>query len=153
MQFGVGKGGGICEPLTISLCQGLSYNQTLTPNQLGHASQRDAAAKMSFFHSIAQTTCSADIRPFLCAAYAPRCSYGQVRRPCRSFCQKARDSCEARLGRYGVSWPQELRCDAFPLHACVSVCICIIIFYTVVPRLKRNSRDEFFKLSVILLSL
>ncbi|XP_019719425.1 atrial natriuretic peptide-converting enzyme-like [Hippocampus comes] len=119
-HFGVGEGGSICEPLTIPMCQGLSYNQTLTPNQLGHASQRDAAAKMSFFHSIAQATCSADIRPFLCAAYAPRCSYGQVRRPCRSFCQKARDSCESRLGRYGVSWPQELHCDAFPLHACVS---------------------------------
>ncbi|XP_077382428.1 uncharacterized protein LOC144021973 [Festucalex cinctus] len=119
-HFGVGEGGGICEPLTIPMCQGLSYNQTLMPNQLGHASQRDAAAKMSFFHSIAQTFCSADIRPFLCAAYAPRCSYGQVRRPCRSFCQKARDSCEAVLGRYGVSWPQELRCDGFPQVSCVT---------------------------------
>ncbi|XP_061675598.1 atrial natriuretic peptide-converting enzyme-like [Syngnathoides biaculeatus] len=119
-HFGMGEDGAMCEPLTIPLCQDMSYNQTLMPNQLGHASQRDAAIKMSFFHSIAQTACSADIRPFLCAAYAPRCSYGQVRRPCRSFCQKARDSCEARLGHYGVSWPQELHCDAFPRDGCVT---------------------------------
>ncbi|XP_061631281.1 uncharacterized protein LOC133478967 isoform X1 [Phyllopteryx taeniolatus] len=119
-HFGMGEGGAICETLTIPMCQGLSYNQTLMPNVMGHASQRDAAIKMSFFHSIAQTACSADIRPFLCAAYAPRCSYGQVRRPCRSFCQKARSSCEALLGRYGVSWPQELHCDAFPHNACVT---------------------------------
>ncbi|XP_061144583.1 uncharacterized protein LOC133160692 isoform X2 [Syngnathus typhle] len=119
-HFGVSEAGGFCEPLTIPMCQGLSYNQTMTPNQLGHATQRDAASKMSFVHSIVQTSCSADIRPFLCAAYAPRCSLGQVRRPCRSFCQKARDSCEARLVRYGISWPPELRCEVFPQDACVT---------------------------------
>ncbi|XP_077453725.1 uncharacterized protein LOC144072521 [Stigmatopora argus] len=119
-HFGVGHGGGVCEPLSISMCQGLSYNQTLMPNQLGHVSQRDAAVKMSFFHSFAQSACTYDIRPFLCAAYAPRCSQGRMMRPCRSFCRSARDHCEARLGRYGVSWPPELHCEDFPLRDCVT---------------------------------
>ncbi|XP_057690735.1 atrial natriuretic peptide-converting enzyme-like isoform X2 [Corythoichthys intestinalis] len=119
-HFGMAEGGGICEPLSISMCQGLSYNQTIMPNQLGHTSQRDASVKLSFFETFAKSACSYDIRPFLCAAYAPRCSQGRIRRPCRSFCQTARDHCEARLGHYGISWPRELRCEAFPVRDCVT---------------------------------
>uniref|UniRef100_A0A3B5L7R1 FZ domain-containing protein n=1 Tax=Xiphophorus couchianus TaxID=32473 RepID=A0A3B5L7R1_9TELE len=67
---------------------GLSYNQTIVPNLLGHTSQREAVMKMSFFSSIVQTVCSADIQLFLCRVYAPECVEGRVLRPCRSFCEK-----------------------------------------------------------------
>nr|XP_057909021.1 atrial natriuretic peptide-converting enzyme-like isoform X2 [Doryrhamphus excisus] len=112
--------GGTCEPLTIQMCQGLSYNQTITPNLLGHTSQREAALKMSFFNVIIQDACSADIRPFLCMAYAPQCVAGQMRRPCKSFCKKAQKSCEGPMSRYGISWPAELNCEAFPQDTCIT---------------------------------
>ncbi|KAG7214241.1 hypothetical protein INR49_023229 [Caranx melampygus] len=34
-QFGVSSSGGICEPITIPMCHGLSYNETIMPNLLG----------------------------------------------------------------------------------------------------------------------
>ena len=40
---------GICEPLTIPLCQGLEYNHTLFPNMLNHTSQAEAALEVLQF--------------------------------------------------------------------------------------------------------
>ncbi len=120
-QYGVGSSGGICEPITIPICQGLSYNQTITPNLLGHTSQREAVMKMSFFNSIVQTVCSVDIRLFVCMVYAPRCVAGEVQRPCRSFCERAKQGCESLMTSFGVSWPNELRCESFPEEMCISV--------------------------------
>ncbi|KAG7218388.1 hypothetical protein INR49_020421 [Caranx melampygus] len=65
-QFGVSSSGGICEPITIPMCHGLSYNETIMPNLLGHTSQREAVVKMSFLNSVVKTVCSTDIRLFLC---------------------------------------------------------------------------------------
>ncbi|XP_072769154.1 uncharacterized protein [Nerophis lumbriciformis] len=112
--------GGTCEPLTIQMCQGLSYNQTIMPNQLGHASQREAALRMSFFNLMVQTACSANIRRFLCMAYAPQCVAGRMWRPCKSFCHKAQRDCEGAMSHFGISWPAELNCDAFPRDMCVT---------------------------------
>ncbi|XP_041799352.1 uncharacterized protein LOC121611050 isoform X1 [Chelmon rostratus] len=119
-HYGVGSSGGICEPITIPMCQGLSYNQTITPNLLGHSSQREAVMKMSFFNSIVQTVCSVDIRLFVCMVYAPRCVAGEVQQPCRSFCERAKKGCEGWMSSFGVSWPTELHCDRFPEEKCVS---------------------------------
>uniref|UniRef100_A0A3B5A428 FZ domain-containing protein n=1 Tax=Stegastes partitus TaxID=144197 RepID=A0A3B5A428_9TELE len=108
-------------PITIPMCQGLSYNQTIVPNLLGHTSQREAVTKMSFFNSIAQSVCSVDIRLFLCRVYAPECVAGQVQRPCRSFCENAKRACEGLMNSFGVSWPNELQCRSFSEESCVSV--------------------------------
>lgn len=121
LQYGVSSTGGICEPITIPMCQGLSYNQTIVPNLLGHTSQREAASKMSFFNSLVETVCSADIRVFLCRVYTPECVAGQVQRPCRSFCEKAKKDCEGMMAVFGISWPYELQCNTFPEEMCVSV--------------------------------
>ncbi|XP_024123763.1 uncharacterized protein LOC112143791 isoform X2 [Oryzias melastigma] len=119
-QFGVSSSGGICEPITIPMCQGLSYNQTIVPNLLGHTSQREAVTKMSFFNSIVQTVCPADIRLFLCRVYAPQCVEGQLQRPCRSLCEQAKRDCEGLIVNFGVSWPDELQCHLYPEENCVS---------------------------------
>ncbi|KAM4736056.1 uncharacterized protein FYW61_006353 isoform 2-T2 [Anableps anableps] len=119
-QYGMSSSGGMCEPITIPMCQHLSYNQTIVPNLLGHTSQREAVIKMSFFNSIVQTVCTADIQLFLCRAYAPECVDGQVLRPCRSFCEKARRNCEGLINSFGVSWPDEMQCHAFPEESCIA---------------------------------
>ncbi|XP_028326596.1 uncharacterized protein LOC114478025 [Gouania willdenowi] len=118
-HYGVSSSGGICEPITIPVCQGLSYNETIVPNLLGHTSQREAVMKMSFFNSIVQTVCSADIRLFLCRVYAPQCVSGQVQWPCRSFCERAKEECGGRMSTFGVPWPNELQCHAFPELNCI----------------------------------
>lgn len=114
-------GGQICEPITVPMCQGLSYTQTITPNLLGHTSQREAMMKMSFFNVIVKTLCSEDIRLFLCMAYVPRCEEGGVRRPCRALCERAKQGCVGLMTSYGVSWPDELSCDTFPEDTCATV--------------------------------
>lgn len=119
-HYGVGSSGGICEPITIPMCQGLSYNQTISPNLLGHTSQREAVGKMSFFNSLVQTMCSVDIRLFVCMVYAPKCLAGEVQRPCRSFCESAKRGCEGLMMTFGVSWPDELQCSSFPEDKCIS---------------------------------
>ncbi|XP_023279879.1 uncharacterized protein LOC111668153 isoform X1 [Seriola lalandi dorsalis] len=119
-QYGVSSSGGICEPITIPMCQGLAYNQTIIPNLLGHTSQREAVMKMSFFNSMVQTLCSVDIRLFLCRVYAPQCVAGEVQRPCRSFCERAKQGCESLMTSFGVSWPNELNCNSFPEEMCIS---------------------------------
>nr|XP_046255514.1 uncharacterized protein LOC124064783 isoform X2 [Scatophagus argus] len=119
-HYGVGSSGGICEPITIPMCQGLSYNQTVTPNLLGHTSQREAVVKMSFFNSIVRTVCSVDIRLFVCMVYAPQCVAGEMQRPCRSFCERAKQGCEGLMASFGVSWPHELQCNSFPEVMCIS---------------------------------
>ncbi|XP_029307717.1 uncharacterized protein LOC115021411 [Cottoperca gobio] len=119
-HYGVGSSGGVCEPITIPMCQGLSYNQTITPNLLGHTSQREAVVKMSFFNAMVQTMCSVDVRLFVCMVYAPQCVAGEVQRPCRSFCERAKRGCERVMSSFGVSWPNDLRCNSFPEEMCVS---------------------------------
>ncbi|KAG7214249.1 hypothetical protein INR49_023225 [Caranx melampygus] len=119
-QFGVSSSGGICEPITIPMCHGLSYNETIMPNLLGHTSQREAVVKMSFLNSVVKTVCSTDIRLFLCRVYAPQCVAGEVQRPCRSFCEKAKEGCESFMSNFGVSWPNELNCQLFPEEDCIS---------------------------------
>ncbi|KAK2845074.1 hypothetical protein Q5P01_011733 [Channa striata] len=118
--YGVSSSGRICEPITIPMCQDLSYNQTVSPNLLGHSSQREAVTKMSFFNSMAQAVCTVDIRLFLCRVYAPECVAGEVQRPCRSFCEKAKRGCETLMSNFGVSWPDELQCNLFPENECRS---------------------------------
>ncbi|KAI4799752.1 hypothetical protein KUCAC02_016648 [Chaenocephalus aceratus] len=60
-NYGVGSSGGVCEPITIPMCRNLSYNQTISPNLLGHTSQREAVGKMSFFNAMAQSMCPVDV--------------------------------------------------------------------------------------------
>uniref|UniRef100_A0A8C6SQY6 FZ domain-containing protein n=1 Tax=Neogobius melanostomus TaxID=47308 RepID=A0A8C6SQY6_9GOBI len=108
-------------PITVPMCQGLYYSETMFPNLLGHSSQREASIQMSFFNSIVQTFCVVDIRLFLCNVYAPKCVRGEVQRPCRSFCRRAREGCGHLMEQLNVPWPQELRCENFPTENCITV--------------------------------
>lgn len=110
------QGQGICEPLTIQLCQGLGYNATMFPNILGHSSQDTAAMEVHQFSPLVKVDCSKDLRYFLCSVYAPNCSaaLNTPVRPCRSLCDSSKQGCEAVMNRFGFTWPKSLRCDKFP---------------------------------------
>lgn len=58
--------------------------------------------------------CSADLRMFLCALYAPVCTvYGHVSMPCRSLCQRAKDECHKLMEIFGVAWPDDMECSRY----------------------------------------
>ncbi|XP_067273910.1 frizzled-3a isoform X2 [Pseudorasbora parva] len=104
-----------CEPITLRMCQGLSYNTTFMPNLLNHYDQQTAALAMEPFHPMVNLECSTEIRPFLCALYAPVCTeYGRVTLPCRHLCQRAKSDCFKLMDMFGVSWPDEMECSRFP---------------------------------------
>uniref|UniRef100_A0A1A8JNR5 Frizzled-3 n=3 Tax=Nothobranchius kuhntae TaxID=321403 RepID=A0A1A8JNR5_NOTKU len=104
-----------CEPITLRMCQGLSYNSTFMPNMLNHYDQQTAALAMEPFHPMVNLRCSPELRMFLCALYAPVCmEYGRVTLPCRRLCLQARSDCYKLMEMFGVVWPEEMNCDRFP---------------------------------------
>ncbi|XP_077408144.1 frizzled-3a isoform X1 [Vanacampus margaritifer] len=104
-----------CEPITLRMCQGLPYNTTFMPNVLNHYDQQTAALAMEPFHPMVNLQCSAELRTFLCALYAPVCTeYGRVTLPCRRLCLQAKSDCYKLMDMFGVSWPEEMDCDRFP---------------------------------------
>nr|XP_040024152.1 frizzled-3-like [Gasterosteus aculeatus aculeatus]XP_040024160.1 frizzled-3-like [Gasterosteus aculeatus aculeatus]XP_040024168.1 frizzled-3-like [Gasterosteus aculeatus aculeatus] len=104
-----------CEPIRLRMCQDLPYNTTFMPNLLNHYDQQTAALAMEPFHPIVNLVCSADLRMFLCALYAPVCTvYGQVSLPCRSLCQQAKDECHKLMEVFGLDWLDDMECNRFP---------------------------------------
>ncbi|KAK9531082.1 hypothetical protein VZT92_010533 [Zoarces viviparus] len=104
-----------CEPITLRMCQGLPYNSTYMPNILNHYDQQTAALAMEPFHPMVNLQCSAELRMFLCALYAPVCTeYGRMTLPCRRLCLQAKSDCYKLMDMFGVSWPQEMDCNRFP---------------------------------------
>jgi len=109
---------GICEPLTIPLCQGLEYNHTIFPNMLNHTSQQEAALEVHQFTALVKVGCSRDLAFFICSVHAPYCSVSTNLTfpvpPCRFLCNRAKQGCEVPMKRFGFAWPDSLRCDRFP---------------------------------------
>ncbi|XP_034554833.1 frizzled-3a isoform X1 [Notolabrus celidotus] len=104
-----------CEPITLRMCQGLSYNSTFMPNVLNHYDQQTAALAMEPFHPMVNLQCSPELRTFLCALYVPVCTeYGRMTLPCRRLCLQAKSDCYKLMDMFGVSWPQEMDCNRFP---------------------------------------
>uniref|UniRef100_A0A3Q1FQR3 FZ domain-containing protein n=1 Tax=Acanthochromis polyacanthus TaxID=80966 RepID=A0A3Q1FQR3_9TELE len=100
-------------PITVPLCQDLMYTETLMPNILGHTTQGEAHLAIQSFQPLVQVGCSAQLKPFLCSVYTPKCVFGKAQRPCRTVCEQARSGCESLLIKYGFQWPDHLKCDTF----------------------------------------
>lgn len=71
-----------------------------------------SSVPMQPFHPMVNLQCSPDLRPFLCALFAPVCTeYGRVSLPCRSLCAHARRDCLKLMEMFGVPWPEEMDCS------------------------------------------
>ncbi|XP_056623788.1 frizzled-3b isoform X2 [Triplophysa dalaica] len=104
-----------CESIGLRMCQDLPYNTTFMPNLLNHYDQQTAALAMEPFHPMVNLQCSPDLRPFLCALYAPVCmEYGRVSLPCRGLCIRAKRDCQKLMDMFDVTWPEEMECSRFP---------------------------------------
>lgn len=72
------------------------------------------------FHPMVNLECSTEIRPFLCALYAPVCTeYGRVTLPCRHLCQRAKSDCYKLMDMFGVSWPDEMECSRYRITSVI----------------------------------
>nr|XP_020473008.1 uncharacterized protein LOC109970049 isoform X2 [Monopterus albus] len=107
-----------CQTITVPLCKDLPYNETVLPNMLGHNTQDDAGLEIHQFYPLIEEECSPHLKPFLCSVYTPECVSGKPRPPCRTRCEQARFSCEPLMSRFGFSWPEALKCDAFTTESC-----------------------------------
>eukprot|EP00116_Pleurobrachia_bachei_P013221 sb/3473483/ len=74
-----------CEPLSIGLCSDLNYNRTRFPNEMGHNTQRDAANELQAYAEYFDSSCSSDIKLFLCSLYAPYCNGSGIKWRCGRF--------------------------------------------------------------------
>ena len=62
-----------------------------------------------------QVGCSPHMQFFLCSLYAPACTLLETPMPpCRSFCERVVNDCEALLNAFALQWPDSVNCDRFP---------------------------------------
>lgn len=54
-----------CDPIRISMCQGLGYNVTKMPNLVGNMLQSDAELQLTTFTPLIQCGCSSQLKVLL----------------------------------------------------------------------------------------
>ena len=86
------------------------------PNMFDHESQDMAGLEIHQFYPLIKVNCYSGLSFFLCSMYVPVCTilYDKPIPVCRSICEKARDSCEPIMNRYGFDWPSSMDCGNFP---------------------------------------
>lgn len=53
---------GTCQPLTIPICKGIGYNETIYPNFFGHTDQDDAGIEVTQFTPLIKIGCSRELQ-------------------------------------------------------------------------------------------
>ena len=113
-----------CEPVSIPLCTGLQYNETIFPNMLRHRTQEEAALEVHQFFPLVKVGCSKYLAFFLCSVYAPICTIMETPvPPCRGLCESARNGCEGLMEQFGFTWPESLSCEKYPKMTQTSMCV------------------------------
>ncbi|KAJ8051049.1 Secreted frizzled-related protein 3 [Holothuria leucospilota] len=121
--------GSMCEPIRLPMCSSLPYNKTRMPNLLDHSTQENARLAIEQFQELVDTGCSDVLLFFLCAMYAPICTYNfgpfgtETVPPCKSVCLRAKAGCEPIMNQYSIPWPEYLSCKDLPVYdkgVCIS---------------------------------
>ncbi|XP_062995058.1 membrane frizzled-related protein [Elgaria multicarinata webbii] len=103
-----------CEPVTVEMCLGLSYNTTSFPNiWLTIPDQQGAEELLQDYLMLKELSCYPSLRLLMCSLFVPKCTPdGGVLQPCRSVCLGAEQRCQQSLALQGVPWP--LNCNVLP---------------------------------------
>ncbi|MEQ2241383.1 hypothetical protein ILYODFUR_024739, partial [Ilyodon furcidens] len=109
---------GTCQPITVPLCEDVSYTNTVLPNILGHKSQEEAGLVIHQFFPLIKVECSPHLKPFLCSVYIPKCVSGRPQPPCRTLCEQARSGCGRLMSKFDFPWPEALKCESFTTESC-----------------------------------
>jgi len=115
-----------CEAINVPMCKGVSYQQTVFPNLLGHTTQEDAGLEVHQFYPLVKVECSPHLKIFLCSLYTPECVDGWPRAPCRATCELARSGCEPLMTKFGFKWPDTLQCEKLTMESCGNVSISVV---------------------------
>uniref|UniRef100_A0A669BFD7 FZ domain-containing protein n=1 Tax=Oreochromis niloticus TaxID=8128 RepID=A0A669BFD7_ORENI len=107
-----------CQPITVPLCKDLHYTETVLPEQ---ETQDDIRLEIHQFYPLVNVRCSSHLKPLLCSVYVPECVSGKPRPPCRTLCEKAKSGCEPLMNKFGIAWPEKLKCTAFTTESCEHV--------------------------------
>lgn len=110
-----------CQQIVVPFCDDLPYTSTLMPNILGDKTQIEAGLHIHQFYPLVKVQCSEYLRPFLCSVYIPECVSGKQTPPCRTICELAKAGCEGLMNKFGILWPENLRCEAFTTDSCQNV--------------------------------
>nr|XP_033796901.1 secreted frizzled-related protein 2 [Geotrypetes seraphini] len=107
-----------CQPIpdTLLLCHGIEYPNMRLPNLLGHESMKEVLQQASSWIPLLQKRCHRDTKKFLCSLFAPVCidDLDETIQPCRSLCERVKDSCAPVMSAFGFPWPDMLECSRFP---------------------------------------
>ncbi|MEQ2189477.1 hypothetical protein GOODEAATRI_025742, partial [Goodea atripinnis] len=109
---------GTCQTKTAPFCRDLPYTEVFLPNGLGHKTQEETNLALNEFLPLVEIGCSAHLKPFLCSVHLPKCVSGKGLTPCRTLCEQARSGCEPVMNKFGIRWPENLKCEAFTTDSC-----------------------------------
>lgn len=113
-----------CTEVVLPMCRNLiTYNST----QLIHKkdgqimTQGQLSSLIEPLWAFMDTECSPQFRELVCGYYMPKCdpTTGQPKKPCRSVCRMAKRDCLGLFKTQNRAWPQNLRCNNFPVKNCV----------------------------------
>lgn len=118
ISYGKNIGRNRCEPIIIPMCVNIGYTHTYMPNILEMETQQEAGLEVHQFWPLVHVNCSEDLRFFLCSIYTPICieEYSNYIPSCRSVCERARIGCEPLLLQGGFQWPEQWKCNRFPVY-------------------------------------
>lgn len=123
----------MCQKITIPVCTGIQYNETIMPNILGHQTQDEAGLEVHQYFPLVKINCSADLQFFLCTVFVPICTIlDHPIPPCRSLCLSAKSGCDEIMLRFGFHWPESLNCDNYPDDT-VAEKLCVSVNRSAVP--------------------
>ena len=97
-----------CRSITkVKFCRHMPYNKAMLPN---HKNMKDVRKTIREYKPLVKTSCSKDLRYFLCAKLLPECQNGKAIPPCKELCEKVNNECNQtfRQNRF------KLNCDRFP---------------------------------------
>lgn len=105
-----------CQPLRVTSCRGLGYNETLVPNLLGMRYQSDSERALQSYRPLLQYGCSPELHIVLCGFYAPLCSplTSTAVPPCRGLCHSVKLRCAPIMASFGYQWG--LNCSGLPVQ-------------------------------------
>lgn len=91
----------------VKFCRHMPYNKAILPN---NTNMKDVKKNIRRYKPLVKTSCSKDLRYFLCATLLPECQNGRVILPCKELCEKVNNGCNQAFRQNGFHFD----CDQFP---------------------------------------